>query len=273
MRRRDNPVRHKRTGEGRELHNTLSGDMVDEVAPVGADVGKGPRCATFFRIHPPVEGGASRAFADIGTHWCDLIQHVTGQRVVRLSALTRTFVPDRVVSATHTFSAPSASLPPAGTTPSVHVRTEDAVVLHFETSAGALGSLVISQTSAGHKNDISIEIDGADAALIWQQATHEQLWMGRRDNPNGLLHKVPAQLDPSVLRFALYPAGHPEGYGDAMGSLFRLVYERVDEMREGTNAPAEPPEYPTFMDGARMLGVVEAVLMSARRGGQWIDIT
>ena len=118
-----------------------------------------------------------------------------------------------------------------------------------------------------------MEVDGADAALVWQQATHEQLWVGKRDAPNALLHKVSAQLDPSVPRFALYPAGHPEGYGDAMGSLFRLVYERVDEMREGTNAPAEPPEYPTFMDGARMLGVVEAVLMSARRGGQWVDIT
>ena len=219
------------------------------------------------------KGGASRAFGDIGTHWCDLVEHVTGQRLVRLSALSRTFIPERVVSATHTFSAPPVSQSPAKTTAPVGVRTEDAVLVHFETSAGALGSLVISQISAGHKNDISVEVDGADAALVWQQATHEQLWVGKRDAPNALLHKVSAQLDPSVPRFALYPAGHPEGYGDAMGSLFRLVYERVDEMREGTNAPAEPPEYPTFMDGARMLGVVEAVLMSARRGGQWVDIT
>ena len=219
------------------------------------------------------EGGASRAFADIGTHWYDLIQHVTGQDVVRLSALTRTFVPDRVVSATHTFSAPAASLPPARTTPAVPVRTEDAVVVHFETSAGALGSLVISQTSAGHKNDISIEIDGADAALIWQQATHEQLWVGRRDDANSLLHKVPAQLDPSVPRFALFPSGHPEGYGDAMGNLFRLVYQRVGELRVGNRGPAEPPEYPTFAEAARMLAVVEAVLTSARHGGQWVDIS
>ncbi len=219
------------------------------------------------------EGGASRAFADIGTHWCDLVEHVTGQRVVRLSALTRTFVPDRVVSATHTFSAPPVSLPATRTAPAVHVRTEDAVLLHFETSTGALGSLVVSQISAGHKNDISVEIDGADAALIWQQAAHEQLWVGRRDHPNNLLHKAPTQLDPSVPRFALYPAGHPEGYGDAMGNLFRLVYQRVREMREENKTPAEPPEYPTFAEAARMLAVVEAVVTSARHGGQWVDIS
>ena len=217
------------------------------------------------------QGGASRAFGDIGTHWCDLVEHVTGQRLVRLSALSRTFIPERVVSATHTFSAPPAAQSPAKTSAAIGVRTEDAVLVHFETSAGAVGSLIISQLSAGHKNDICLEIDGAEAALVWQQAAHEQLWVGKRNEPNSVLHKVLGQLDPGVPRFALYPAGHPEGYGDAMGNLFRLVYERVSEIREGKKAAAEP-EYPTFAEGARMLAVVEAVLTSAGRGGEWVAI-
>jgi len=217
------------------------------------------------------QGGASRAFGDIGTHWCDLVEHVTGQRLVRLSALSRTFIPERVVSATHTFSAPPAAQSPAKTSAAIGVRTEDAVLVHFETSAGAVGSLIISQLSAGHKNDICLEIDGAEAALVWQQAAHEQLWVGKRNEPNSVLHKVLGQLDPGVPRFALYPAGHPEGYGDAMGNLFRLVYERVSEIREGKKAAAEP-EYPTFAEGARMLTVVEAVLTSAGRGGEWVAI-
>ena len=217
------------------------------------------------------QGGASRAFGDIGTHWCDLVEHVTGQRLVRLSALSRTFIPERVVSATHTFSARPVPQSPAKTSAAIGVRTEDAVLVHFETSAGAVGSLVISQLSAGHKNDICLEIDGAEAALVWQQAAHEQLWVGKRNEPNSVLHKVLGQLDPGVPRFALYPAGHPEGYGDAMGNLFRLVYERVSEIREGKKAAAEP-EYPTFAEGARMLAVVEAVLTSAGRGGEWVAI-
>ena len=217
------------------------------------------------------QGGASRAFGDIGTHWCDLAEHVTGQRLVRLSALSRTFIPERVVSATHTFSARPVPQSPAKTSAAIGVRTEDAVLVHFETSAGAVGSLIISQLSAGHKNDICLEIDGAEAALVWQQAAHEQLWVGKRNEPNSVLHKVLGQLDPGVPRFALYPAGHPEGYGDAMGNLFRLVYERVSEIREEKKAAAEP-EYPTFAEGARMLAVVEAVLTSAGRGGEWVAI-
>jgi len=217
------------------------------------------------------QGGASRAFGDIGTHWCDLVEHVIGQRLVRLSALSRTFIPERVVSATHTFSARPVPQSPAKTSAAIGVRTEDAVLVHFETSAGAVGSLVISQLSAGHKNDICLEIDGADAAVVWQQAAHEQLWVGRRDKPNSVLHKMLGQLDPGVPRFALYPAGHPEGYGDAMGNLFRLVYERVSEFRQGEKTAAEP-EYPTFAEGARMVAIVEAVLTSARRGGEWVAI-
>src|SRR5438132_508820 len=74
-----------------------------------------------------------------------------------------------------------------------------------------------------------------------------------------------------LTRLALYRAGHPEGYGDAMGNLFRLVYERVSEFRQGKKAAAEL-EYPTFAEGARMVAIVEAVLTSARRGGEWVAI-
>lgn len=219
------------------------------------------------------EGGASRAFADIGTHWCDLVEHVTGQRIVRLSAVTHTFIPERVVSDAHTFSASPVTHPVTKIASTVRVQTEDGALVHFETSGGALGSLVISQISAGHKNDIWMEIDGTDAALIWQQAAHEQLWVGKRNDPNSVLHKTPAQLDPGITSFALYPAGHPEGYDDAMGNLFNLVYHRVGELQTRNRAGTEQqPEYPTFSEGAHMLAVVEAVLVSASRDGQWVNI-
>ena len=73
-------------------------------------------------------GGASRAFADIGSHWCDLAEFVSGHRITRVSARTYTSVPERV--------------------------TEDAVILQFETDHGAVGSAVISQISAGRKNQL-----------------------------------------------------------------------------------------------------------------------
>jgi predicted dehydrogenase len=78
-------------------------------------------------------GGASRAFADIGSHWCDLAEFVSGHRITRVSARTYGTFPERA--------------------------TEDAVIMQFETDKGAVGSTVISQISAGRKNQLTLEID------------------------------------------------------------------------------------------------------------------
>src|SRR3954454_13604147 len=112
-------------------------------------------------------GGASRAFADIGSHWCDLTEFVTGHRITRVSARLYTSVPERV--------------------------TEDAVILQFETDRGAVGSAVISQISAGRKNLLALEIDGGNEALAFNQEQPEELWVGRRESVT-LLKRDPGAL-------------------------------------------------------------------------------
>src|SRR5256885_1833208 len=118
---------------------------------------------------------------------------------------------------------------------------------------------------------VAVDHGGASRAVVGQQHANEQIWVARRDRPSSVLHKMLGQLGPGGPRFALCPAGHPEGYGDAMGNRLRLVYERVSEFRQGKKAAAEP-ESPTFAEGARMVAIVEAVLTSARRGGEWVAI-
>src|SRR3954462_9097192 len=73
-------------------------------------------------------GGASRAFADIGSHWCDLAEFVSGHRITRLCARTLTAVPQRVRSAAH-----AAFQSANGNGELRTVTTEDAVVVEFET--------------------------------------------------------------------------------------------------------------------------------------------
>ena len=122
-------------------------------------------------------GGASRAFADIGSHWCDLAEFVSGHRITRLSARTFTVIPERVkAGGRRAFEAgggEGGELRP--------VTTEDAAMVIFETDAGAMGSVVISQVSAGRKNRLWIEVDGANAALAFDQEQPEALWLGRRE--------------------------------------------------------------------------------------------
>ena len=105
-------------------------------------------------------GGRSRAFADIGSHWCDLAQFISGHRITRLSARLLTAVPERLsVEGRRAFAAADGSGDPRA------VATEDAAVVLFETDAGALGTVTVSQISAGRKNKLWIELDGAESAL------------------------------------------------------------------------------------------------------------
>jgi predicted dehydrogenase len=211
-----------------------------------------------WRVDPEL-GGPSRAFADIGSHWCDLAEFISGHRIVRLSARTVTAVPQRVRSDGR--KAFEAAGPSAG---DLHaVETEDAAIVLFETDAGAIGSVVISQVSAGRKNRLWIELDGADAALAFDQEQPEELWHGRREKLT-LIRRDPAALSPEAARFAVLPPGHPQGYGDCFDAFIADFYAAV---LDGT----APAGMPLFADGLRAARVTEAVLASAREQA-WVDV-
>ena len=202
-------------------------------------------------------GGASRAFADIGSHWCDLAEFVSGHRIVRLSARLLTAVPERVGAGSHAFAS-------GGDGGEAHrVTTEDAALVQFETDGGAVGSVVVSQISAGRKNRLWIELDGAEEALSFDQEHPEELWSGRREELT-ILRRDPATLSPAASRFAFLPGGHPQGYADCFDAFVAEFYEGV---RSGSTAEGMP----TFTDGLRAAHITEAVLTSSREE-RWVDV-
>jgi predicted dehydrogenase len=204
-------------------------------------------------------GGASRAFADIGSHWCDLAEFVSGQRITRLSARLLTALPERTDEpGAHAFTAGSR------TGDTRRVTTEDAAVVHFETDGGALGSLVVSQVSAGRKNRLWIELDGSNEAIAFDQEHPEELWIGRRDSLT-ILRRDPLALSPPAARYASLPGGHPQGYADCFDSFVADFYEAV------RGAPL-PDGTPTFDDGLRAAVITDAVLASSSRDGEWVDV-
>jgi predicted dehydrogenase len=203
-------------------------------------------------------GGASRAFADIGSHWCDLAEFVSGHRITRLCARTLTAIPERVRHAERKAFESGAN---GGELR--RVTTEDAAVLLFETDAGAMGSVAISQVSPGRKNRLWIELDGAEAALAFDQEQPEELWQGRRESTT-LIKRDPETLSPAAARFAVLPPGHPQGYGDCFDAFVADVYGAI---RDG----AAPEGMPQFADGVRATRITEAVLESAREE-TWVDV-
>lgn len=216
-----------------------------------------------WRLRPEA-AGPLRAVADIGSHWLDLARFVTGRRVTEVLADLHTFVPTRRHPAgpVQTFSAAS----PDGPLVEERMHSDDAagILLRFE--GGVRGVLAVSQVSAGRKNAISIEVDGASAALAWQSESPETLWVGHRGRPNELLARDPALLAPAAQALTGYPGGHVEGFPDTFRALFAAVYADIARGR-----PADPPGYPTFADGLDALQVTEAVARSAAER-RWLPV-
>jgi predicted dehydrogenase len=203
-------------------------------------------------------GGRSRAFADIGSHWCDLAQFISGHRITRLSARLLTAVPERLSA-----DGRRAFAPADGTGDRRAVVTEDAAVVLFETDRGAVGTVTVSQISAGRKNKIWIELDGAQAALSFDQENAEELWCGRREAAT-IIRRDPEYLSPAAARFATLPPGHPQGYGDCFDLFVADVYDAI-----ASGAPSDG--LPVFADGLRAAEITDAVLTSAASEA-WVDV-
>jgi predicted dehydrogenase len=141
------------------------------------------------------------------------------------------------------------------------VSTEDCASVLIRYEGGARGVMTVSQVSAGRKNRLFYEINGAQSSVAWDGERPNELWTGHRDRPNEILIKDPALLDPEARQYASYPGGHAEGFPDTFKQLYRSVYGYLD-----AGDMAAPPTFPTFEDGHRALVVGEAILRSAREG-------
>jgi predicted dehydrogenase len=210
-----------------------------------------------------IESGPSRTFADIGSHWCDLVEHVTGLRMTSLCADLQTFHKTRKKPKHSVETFAGKTLQPDAYD-EVAITTEDFGAMMFAMGERARGSLTVSQVSAGRKNRLFLEIFGSKASAAWSGESPEELWIGHRNEPNQILIKDPVLMGPEARRFTDLPGGHAEGYPDTFKQTFRRFYKRVADR----NAPIE---YPTFEDGIRQMRVLDAVLKSSQNKA-WIDV-
>jgi len=209
--------------------------------------------------------GTSRATGDIGSHWIDLAQHVTGDVVTSVTARLGTLFDERIRppdGERQTFAAGDGH----GT--AMPVDTEDMAVVLFTTQRGVLGSVTISQVSAGWKNHVLLEIDAGESSFVWDQEQPNELRIGRRDGANRDVPRDPSQLHPEAARLAHFPAGHQEGWPDALRNLCIDFYGAVAADRAGETYE---PTFASFDDAARVQATVEAVVRSSA-SGTWVDV-
>lgn len=184
----------------------------------------------------PESSGPTYVTADLGAHWFDLAEHVTGARISEVLADFRTFVPGRVLE------------------------DHASVLLRFDN--GATGTAVFSALGPGRKNQLLFELEGSRSGFTWDQESPNELLHRHAEQPTQIVIKDPGANAGRAAEFSRYPAGHAEGYGDAFRTILRDAYLAMDGQAHGP--------FPTFADGHRGMQILEATLRSAADGG-WVS--
>ncbi|TDL82863.1 Gfo/Idh/MocA family protein [Peribacillus frigoritolerans] len=219
-----------------------------------------------WRLAPEV-GGESRAIADIGSHWCDTVQYVTGKKIVEVFADLATVIPVRkkATSGSNTFSTVNHE---EQEYEDVAINTEDyaSVLVRFED--GSRGVFTVSQVSAGRKNRLSFEIDGSKSSVFWNQEEPEKLWIGHRDKPNEILLADPSLFSAEAKSAIHHPGGHNEGWPDALKNMMLNFYTFI---REENSLKTDKPNFATFQDGHLSMCITDAILESHQQQ-KWVKV-
>jgi len=219
-----------------------------------------------WRVEPEL-GGNPRAVGDIGSHWCDLIQFITGLKIVSVFADMKIIHEYRKKPRKPIETYAGKELKPTDYEKK-KVVTEDYATLLLNFDSGAKGVLTVCQCCAGRKNRLFFEIYGSKSAIAWDQETPNEMWIGYREKANEILVKDPSLLSPDAKAYAFYPGGHPEAYPDGLKNFLLNVYTFI---KEGKNPLKDKPNFSTFEDGNDELLICEAVLESSK-SGRWAKV-
>ena len=216
-----------------------------------------------WRLEPEISG-ESRAFADIGSHWIDTAEFVTGLCAVEVFADFETFHPVRKKPLSPVESFSNMTLRPEDYR-EISITTEDFCTALFRFDNGAIGNCTVSQTHAGRKNQIQLSLSGSRSSLLWDSDNSNELWLGYREMFNQVASKDPALLSPQARAAIGYPGGHVEGYPDTFRQAFRAMYAAIASGDTGDHVFAD------FASGCHTTAVVDAVVKSAKEGG-WVTV-
>ncbi|MEL7585873.1 MAG: Gfo/Idh/MocA family oxidoreductase [Prolixibacteraceae bacterium] len=215
-----------------------------------------------WRLEPELSGN-SRAVADIGSHWMDLTEFVTGLKITEVMADFATFHPIRKKPLKPVETYTGKLLTPDDYK-EIPVSTEDfaSILIRFENAAR--GALTVSQVFAGKKNCITLEIAGSKQSASWMSEGPNELWLGNRDSANSLLMKDPSLMGSESRQLVSFPGGHNEGFPDTFKQIFLKIYRKIAGLTDKV-------EYPTFEAGLREIVLCEKIVESHQKG-TWIKI-
>jgi predicted dehydrogenase len=192
----------------------------------------------------PKRSGAAGCMGDIGTHAENLARYITGLHIDELCADLTAFVKGRQLD------------------------DDGNVLLRFK--GGAKGVLHSSQVSVGVENGLNIRVYGEKAGLAWQQEHPNQLLVTYPDRPAEIWGRGNRYLTSEAAQACTrIPAGHPEGYLEAFGNLYREAFRAIRAEVSGKKLPIDL-DFPTIDDGIEGMAFIETVVKSSKLGAKWV---
>ena len=217
-----------------------------------------------WRLDPKVAGNAN-VVADLGSHWFDLAQFITGQKIVEVMAELHTCLPKRRRPKGGVLSFGAGA---AGESEEVAISLDDYASLFLKLGNGARGNFTTCQAAAGRKVDIEIQVFGSKESYAWSHVHPNALWISHREKANEVFYESSQQQTADTRKYATLPTGHPMGYHDAVLNLLRDYYEAVAAKRAGKPFKAD---FPDFRTGHEMMCVIDAAVRSDKSGA-WVKV-
>ena len=209
------------------------------------------------------ESGRTRTVADIGSHWMDLVEFVTGRKITAVCADFSIIHPIRKKPKKQVLAFSTDQFGPDDYE-DIPVKTEDCASVLFKFDNGAKGSAFFSQVIAGKSVAIDYLIGGYKKSAEWRSDVCNELMIGRKDSFCEKSEKGPVTVHPDSRSVVAYPIGHLEGFPDAFKQCFRQVYDSIDD-------PKAPRDYADMKDGLHEMILCEKIFESSQKQ-QWIKI-
>ena len=196
----------------------------------------------------PSKSGKSGCMGDIGTHAAHLAEYISGLKITQICASLNTVVEGRMLD------------------------DDGAVLLRFGDKA--TGVLTASQIAAGEENALKIRVYGENGGLEWAQQDPNTLTLKWLDKSAQTL-RAGNNYGDRESTFATHncrtPGGHPEGYLEAFGNLYRNFALALSAKMNNEQAKPEWLDFPGIEDGIRGMAFIENVVNSNRSNEKWTD--
>jgi predicted dehydrogenase len=196
----------------------------------------------------PKKSGKSGSMGDIGTHAAHLAEYITGLNITKICADLNIVVEGRGLD------------------------DDGNVLLKFENNVN--GVLIASQVAAGEENALKIYIYCENGGLEWRQQEPNSLLVKWLDQPMQI-YRAGANYSNILSKAALSncrtPGGHPEGYLEAFGNIYRNFALTLMSKLEGKEPTPEMLDFPGVDEGVRGMAFIENVVASAASNEKWTN--